>query len=97
MLLLKKYDFKSQRRIMVREVLIAFLVLLVFLFCGKYVMQGLNLTTSALSIAGAIVLFFRANARGFSLASGQASKKFVPSVTHAYLYWPRVEEVSKRS
>ena len=37
--------------------MIAFFVLLAFLFGGKYVMQGLNLTTSALSIAGAIVLF----------------------------------------
>ena len=55
--ILKNYDYKAQRRIMVREAIIAFFVLLVFLFFGKYVMQGLNLTTSALSIAGAIVLF----------------------------------------
>lgn len=55
--ILKNYDFKSQRRIMVREALIASLVLLMFLFLGKYVMQGLGLTTSALSVAGAIVLF----------------------------------------
>jgi multiple antibiotic resistance protein len=55
--ILKNYDFKTQRRIMVREALIAFAVLLVFLFFGKYVMSGLGLTTSALSIAGAIVLF----------------------------------------
>ncbi len=55
--ILKNFDFKAQRRIMIRESLIAFFVLLVFLFCGQYVMKGLNLTTEALSIAGATVLF----------------------------------------
>ena len=55
--ILKNYDYKAQRRIMVREAIIAFFVLLVFLFFGKYVMQGLNLSTSALSISGAVVLF----------------------------------------
>lgn len=55
--ILKNYDFKAQRRIMVRESFIAFGVLLIFLFFGKYVMRGLGLTTPALSIAGAIVLF----------------------------------------
>lgn len=55
--ILKNYDMKSQRRIMVRESFIAFLVLLLFLFFGKSVMSGLGLSTSALSVAGAIVLF----------------------------------------
>src|SRR3990167_6209518 len=55
--ILKNYDYKKQRRIMVRETIIAFFVLLFFLFFGKYVMSGLDLSTSALSIAGAIVLF----------------------------------------
>ncbi len=55
--ILKNYDFKTQRRIIIRETVIAFLVLSVFLFFGKYIMQGLKITTSALSIAGAIILF----------------------------------------
>lgn len=55
--ILKNYDYRTQRRIMIRETIIAFFVLLFFLFFGKYVMSGLDLSTSALSIAGAIVLF----------------------------------------
>lgn len=55
--ILKNFDYKTQRRIMVRESLIAFCVLIAFLFGGEYVMRGLGLTTNALSIAGAIVLF----------------------------------------
>lgn len=55
--ILKNFDAKSQQRIIIRESIIAFFVLITFLFCGKYIMQGLELTTSALSIAGSIILF----------------------------------------
>lgn len=55
--ILRNYDFKTQRKIIIRETVIAFIILSVFLFFGKYLMEGLNITTSALSIAGAIVLF----------------------------------------
>ena len=55
--ILKNFDPKSQQRIIIRESIIAFFVLVTFLFCGKFIMRGLELTTSALSIAGAIILF----------------------------------------
>jgi multiple antibiotic resistance protein len=55
--ILRHFDFKTQRKIIIRETIIAFIILCVFLFFGKYIMSGLNITTSALSIAGAIILF----------------------------------------
>ena len=55
--ILKNFDFKAQRRIMIREAFIAFIVLMAFLFGGSFLMESLSLTTSALSIAGSIVLF----------------------------------------
>lgn len=55
--ILKNYDLQAQRRIIIRETIIAFVVLSIFLFFGKYIMQGLKITTAALSIAGAIILF----------------------------------------
>ncbi len=55
--ILKNFDAKAQQRIIIRESIIAFFVLITFLFCGKYIMEGLELTTSALSIAGSIILF----------------------------------------
>jgi len=55
--ILRHYDFKTQRKIIIRETIVAFIILCVFLFFGKYLMRGLDITTSALSIAGAIVLF----------------------------------------
>lgn len=55
--ILKNFDFRAQQRIIIRELIIAYLVLLTFLFCGQYIMRGLGLTASALSIAGSLILF----------------------------------------
>lgn len=54
---LRRYDQAQQVRIIIREVLIATLILLAFLFLGRYIMHGLHLSTPALSISGGIVLF----------------------------------------
>lgn len=43
--------------ILLRESLIAFGVLVLFLLSGHYIMEGLNVTEPALQIAGGIVLF----------------------------------------
>ena len=54
---LKPYEPSVQRRIILREVLIAFLILLAFVFFGPHLMKGLNLSASALSVSGGIILF----------------------------------------
>lgn len=45
------------RRIILRETFIAFLILLFFLFFGKYILEYMQISESALSIAGGILLF----------------------------------------
>lgn len=55
--ILHKFDPRRQQQIILRECGIAFLVLLLFLFAGKHILQGLSITTPALSIAGGIILF----------------------------------------
>lgn len=53
-------DHVSSKRhfnIILRETLIALLVLLIFLFAGKKILQMLSISPAALSIAGGIVLF----------------------------------------
>lgn len=54
---LRRYDGATQTRIIIRETIIAFLILLLFLFFGRHIMQALHLSTSALGIAGGIILF----------------------------------------
>jgi multiple antibiotic resistance protein len=52
-------DLTPQRRrlILIREMLIALLVLMAFLFGGKFILSALHLRQESMSIAGGIVLF----------------------------------------
>ncbi|MBD3242172.1 MAG: NAAT family transporter [Chitinivibrionales bacterium] len=54
---LRKYDHSRQRRIVLREMIIALAVLIVFLFTGRYILVGLGVSEQSLSIAGGIILF----------------------------------------
>lgn len=54
---LKNVQPDRRRRVLVREILIAYVVLLVFLFSGKRVLSLLSLQQETISVAGGIVLF----------------------------------------
>ena len=54
---LKNVPADRRRKVLVREILFAYLVLLVFLFLGKYLLRLLSLQEETISIAGGIVLF----------------------------------------
>lgn len=55
--LLKDVKKERQRRVLIRETCIAYLVLLAFFFLGKYILLILGLQQETISIAGGIVLF----------------------------------------
>jgi multiple antibiotic resistance protein len=48
---------ERRRAVMLREILVAYVVLLAFLFAGQYVMRFLQLERATISISGGIVLF----------------------------------------
>ena len=50
-------DENRRRKILIRELLLALLVLLVFLFLGRHLLQWLNLQPQSLRIGGGIFLF----------------------------------------
>lgn len=54
---LKDVPPERRRMVLVREVLFAYVVLLAFLFLGKYILQLLSLRQETISVAGGIVLF----------------------------------------
>ncbi|TFH06503.1 MAG: NAAT family transporter [Spirochaetales bacterium] len=54
---LENVDPGRRRRVIVREMVIALAVLTLFLFFGKYILQGLHISEPALSIAGGVILF----------------------------------------
>jgi multiple antibiotic resistance protein len=55
--ILKTVAPERRRLVLVREILLAYGVLLVFFFAGKYLLQFLGLEQESISIAGGIVLF----------------------------------------
>lgn len=54
---LKGFEPRKQNIIILREALIAFFILMMFLFFGGKILHGLNITTPALYISGGIILF----------------------------------------
>ena len=54
---LKSVPVARRRRVVARELLIAYIVLVVFLFTGEHLLRVLNISGPALTIAGGIVLF----------------------------------------
>ncbi len=57
MSVLKNVPAERRLKITFRELLIAYVALLVYLFCGRYVLDILNLTNEAIAISGGIILF----------------------------------------
>ncbi len=55
--LLRTLPPERQRKVLVRELLIALFVLMAFLWGGKYALEVMHLRQDAVSIAGGIVLF----------------------------------------
>jgi multiple antibiotic resistance protein len=55
--LLRDLPPKRQRVVLARELLIALVVLMLFLWCGKYALELMHLRQESVSIAGGIVLF----------------------------------------
>lgn len=73
--LLKNVEPRRRRRVLLRELLFALLVLLGFLFAGQYLLDLLNLDQEAISIAGGIVLFLIALRMIFPPAHGAVAEE----------------------
>jgi multiple antibiotic resistance protein len=67
---LKDVPTEKRRKIIFRELVIALIVLLVFLFIGRYILEVLDLSEPSLSIAGGIILFVIALRMIFSSPDG---------------------------
>lgn len=57
MSILKHTEPKRRRAIMIRELLIALAIMLIFLFAGEKILSFLNLRAETVSISGGIILF----------------------------------------
>lgn len=55
--LLSHMDPNRRRRVILRELIIALGILIIFLLFGGYILKGMHISEPALSIAGGIILF----------------------------------------
>ena len=58
--ILGKYSNADQRKIIIREMAFAFLILSLFFFCGKAILDLMNISVSAVQISGGVILFLMA-------------------------------------
>jgi multiple antibiotic resistance protein len=55
--ILRHIDPKKRRRVLIRELLFALVIMLLFLYAGEAILSFLNLRSESVSIAGGIILF----------------------------------------
>ena len=68
--ILEPYSAARRLRIILRELLIALAVLLLFLFAGQYILDALNIAEPSLTAAGGVILFLIALRMIFPRAGG---------------------------
>lgn len=73
--LLKHFDPEKQRKIIMRELLIALGIMIVFLFFGQGFFQLLNITDASLQMAGGIILFMIALHMIFSTHKNEKTER----------------------
>jgi multiple antibiotic resistance protein len=82
-----------RRRVVARELLIAYVVLVIFLFTGEHLLHALNISGPALTIAGGLVLFLIALRMVFPspdspLAESVAGEPFLVPLAIPYVAGP---------
>ncbi|WP_343188117.1 YhgN family NAAT transporter [Buchnera aphidicola (Ceratoglyphina bambusae)] len=77
MSILKKFGDKRKKIILIREMLIALMIMILFLFTGEKILSFLNLKTQVVSISGGIILFLIAIKMIFS----SGNNNFEESIT----------------
>ncbi|MCL1138318.1 YhgN family NAAT transporter [Shewanella pneumatophori] len=55
--ILRHIEPKKRRMVLIRELIIALVIMMLFLFAGEAILSFLNLRTESVSIAGGIILF----------------------------------------
>ncbi len=72
---LRHHEPKKQREIILRELLIALGIMVIFLFCGQGFFRLLHVSESSVQIAGGIILFIIAIRMIFATPSGEKTTR----------------------
>jgi multiple antibiotic resistance protein len=74
--ILEKVSPERRRKVLVRELLLALVVIVLFVFCGRYAMSFLGLERDAVSMAGGIILFLIGIRMVFPATKGHSDLDF---------------------
>lgn len=90
---LKNVDPDRHRRIVVRELVIALAVMVLFLFVGRFGLQALHISEPALTLAGGVILFLIAIRMVFptsdhSMREGVQGEPFIVPLAIPYVAGP---------
>ena len=90
---LKNVDPARQRRVVIRELLIALAVMVLFLFAGRYGLKLLQISEPALTVAGGVLLFLIALRMVFpsnekSMKEDVAGEPFIVPLAIPYVAGP---------
>jgi multiple antibiotic resistance protein len=72
--ILEKVQEARRRKVLARELLLALVLIVIFVLCGRYVMTFLGLKQASVSIAGGIILFLIALRMLFPTTEGHTEK-----------------------
>ncbi|BGI51524.1 MAG: YhgN family NAAT transporter [Buchnera aphidicola (Ceratovacuna japonica)] len=84
MSILKKFKKKRKKIILIREMFIALIIMILFLFSGEKILSFLNLKTQIVSISGGIILFLIAIKMIFS-SNNNNFEKTIPEKDEPFL------------
>lgn len=92
---LKHVDPARQNRVILRELLVAFAAMILFLFTGQFLLRWLQISEPALTISGGVVLFLIALRMVFpspvgSLREDVAGEPFIVPLAIPYVAGPSV-------
>lgn len=74
--ILRRMEPKRQRRVLIRELLLALAIMLVFLFAGRTILNVLELKQESVTITGGIILFLIALRMIFPRPGGETGMEF---------------------
>jgi MarC family membrane protein len=92
---MKQVEPKRQNRVILRELLVAYAAMVIFLFAGRFVLNSLQISEPALTISGGVVLFLIALRMVFPASDGNVRENvhgepFIVPLAIPYVAGPSV-------
>lgn len=82
----KRFDKKHKVKVAIRASLIAFMVLLFFIFVGQAILEGMNVTLDAFQISGGVILFLFALTMIFGDGKPENEKHLIKDYRHVTVF-----------